>query len=738
MENSGAEERPAKRLKPSPAPGSIDASVAEVKLPQDQSGPGDGQQTMISVDPVSRKECLVGITSFISSQQSALTGVYKKRYTDFLVNEILPNGHVLHLQRISIDKQPKKADRDIGHKQSELNLVSERFKSEATNGNTTEEQNEHPKVSDEDRAKLVEYLGESAVNALLELFSSITSEPKKRSRDHPVVKTPFTADRTVRTEIHQAIRRIFHSRVDSSTNHEGILVLSAANPNFRNNNQSRVGKLSWMERGGEHCHFTLYKEMKDTMESISFLSYLMKKNPRDFQTAGTKDRRAATVQRVSVWRVEAERLAALNRNPTMRNATLGDFEYHTTGLQLGDLAGNEFVVTLRDCRFADDTNDAGRIKATLQTSLSNLHAHGFINYYGLQRFGTFAVRSDVIGLQILRGDFEEACNSVLDYSESALNEDDENVGRDDRARARAIKIFKETNSIRDSLDFMPKRFSAETAVIRALGRKDKDFLGALMGLQRNMRQMYVHAYQSLIWNVTATERWKLWGSKVVAGDLVLVKEHKDKEANGPAVDEGVDIDGEVIIHAEGSDRANGRKENFDRARALTKEEAESGLYSIFDLVLPLPGFDVVYPKNASGGAFYTQVMGKDGLDPFDMRRGQKDFSLSGSYRKIVARIGEDFDVQVHRYRQDDEQFVLTDRELLMGGKRTDEKKTAEAKQGEDDAPAAAADGDAAVGEEKTAAVLKFQLGTSQYATMALRELSAGGLEEYKPGFTGGR
>ena len=44
----------------------------------------------------------------------------------------------------------------------------------------------------------------------------------------------------------------------------------------------------------------------------------------------------------------------------------------------------------------------------------------------------------------------------------------------------------------------------------------------------------------------------------------------------------------------------------------------------------------------------------------------------------------------------------------------------------------------AVAEEKTAAVLKFQLGTSQYATMALRELSRGGLVEYKPGFSGGR
>jgi len=35
-------------------------------------------------------------------------------------------------------------------------------------------------------------------------------------------------------------------------------------------------------------------------------------------------------------------------------------------------------------------------------------------------------------------------------------------------------------------------------------------------------------------------------------------------------------------------------------------------------------------------------------------------------------------------------------------------------------------------------VLKFQLGASQYATIALRELSKGGIQQYKPDFSGGR
>ncbi|ETN46157.1 uncharacterized protein HMPREF1541_00341 [Cyphellophora europaea CBS 101466] len=729
MEQSVADERPAKRLKTSELLATDEAAQNGTSPIEHGANSSPEEKTINTREAVERKEQLVGITAFINPQQQALAGIYKKRYTDFLVNEILPNGQVLHLKSTTVTKKiADSAKQQTGQgpntQEARQNGDSAQISDAQGEEKSNVKQEQSSEISEEDRAKLVEYLGETAVAEILALFAAITTHPKKRARDHPFVKTSFTSDRTVRTEIHQAIRRIFHSRIDSSTNNEGILVLSAANPNFRNNHQSRVGKLSWIERGGEHCHFTLYKEMKDTMESISFLAYLMKKNARDFQIAGTKDRRAATVQRVSVWRVEAERVAALNRNQTMRNATLGDFEYRTSGLQLGDLSGNEFVVTLRDCRFIDGSNDTEAIRSSLQASLANARTDGFLNYYGLQRFGTFAVRSDVIGLQLLKGDFEGACNSILDYPTSALNEDDSTVGRDDRDRARAIKIFKETNSIRDSLAVMPKRLSAETAVIRALGRKGNDFLGALMTLQRNMRQMYVHAYQSLVWNTAATNRWRLWGNRVIEGDLVLVKEHNDKDADGAAADEGVDADGEVVIHAEGEDRAKG-EESFDRARALTQTEAESGKYSIFDLVLPLPGFDVIYPQNESGGDYYKEIMGKDGLDPFDMRRGQKDFSLSGSYRKIVARIGADFDVQAHRYTQDDEQFVLTDREALMG-KRTDEKRP----EVEDGVPAAE--------EQKTAAVLKFQLGTSQYATMVLRELSSGGLEEYKPGFSGGR
>jgi hypothetical protein len=46
------------------------------------------------------KEAEVGITDYVSAESPGFRGLLKKRYTDFLVNEILPNGQVVHLQRL--------------------------------------------------------------------------------------------------------------------------------------------------------------------------------------------------------------------------------------------------------------------------------------------------------------------------------------------------------------------------------------------------------------------------------------------------------------------------------------------------------------------------------------------------------------------------------------------------------------------------------------------------------------
>ena len=467
------------------------------------------------------------------------------------------------------------------------------------------------------------------------------------------------------------------------------------------------------------------------MEVISFLARQMKANVKIFQFAGTKDRRGVTVQRASAHRVEAERLAGQNK--MLRNACVGDFEYQKHGLELGDLQGNEFVITLRDCKWEQQQNlpIAERLVAAREAvsrSLRDLHEKGYFNYYGLQRFGTFSTRTDTIGLKILQGDFKGAVEAILQFSPNALAaaqdaESAELISSEDKARAEAIHLFQNAGKVSEALEKLPRKYSAESNIIRHLGRHPDDYAGALQMVQRNMKLMYVHAYQSLVWNFASGERWRLFGDKVVDGDLVMVNEHKVKTSTATIDD--VDADGEVVILPAGDDRAYDTDDFFERARPLTAEEAASGSYSIFDVVLPQPGFDVIYGNMTE---FYQTFMASErggGLDPLDMRRKQKDYSLSGSYRKILARVAGGYEVDVRAYTNDDQQFVETDlARIKAGSDAADGDQLVRAKEPEEG--------------DKIAVILKLQLGSSQYATMALRELMKGGLTAYKPDFGGGR
>lgn len=649
------------------------------------------------------------------------------------------------------------------------------------------------------------------VSQILALFNRVLNSPHRKPKDYGTVKSGPITDRDVRTKIHQELRRIFVSRLESYTDEHGAMFISAApekssntwganpnggrNPGGRDNRESQSGgraKLSWRDLGGEYLHFSLYKENKDTMEVVSFLSRQLQVKPQSFQFAGTKDRRAVTVQRVSVYRVYADRMVAVGRS--LRGAKVGNYEYQQKGLELGELTGNEFVITLRDCNFQtlENATIEDRLAAASITAISAgklLSEKGFLNYYGLQRFGTFSTRTDTIGKFMIQGDFKGAVDAILSFTPACLAaaqypvSDNGTISSDDKARAWSINSFRLSGKSYPALEDLPRKFSAESNLIRYLGVSNhaSDYLGALHTIPRNLRLMYVHAYQSLIWNMAASCRWKHCGGQILVGDLVLVDEHKDKLTTASEPEE-VDADGEIVVQPAAEDSATSAEDRFVRARALTEEDIATGKYSVYDIVLPTPGFDILYPENVVKTFYETYMASEEGgkLDPHDMRRPWKDISLSGSYRKLLAKPSKEIEVEVRAYSKDNEQFVGTDVDKLNKQKeeqphgepqaRTTHEQPLPANgvnkeivfgesQVNDPQPESKlADGNKSIDAdgkdvkvepksepepleqktEKIAVILKVQLGASQYATMALRELMKLGVQTYKPDFGGGR
>jgi tRNA pseudouridine13 synthase len=156
--------------------------------------------------------------------------------------------------------------------------------------------------------------------------------------------------------------------------------------------------------------------------------------------------------------------------------------------------------------------------------------------------------------------------------------------------------------------------------------------------------MYVHAYQSYVWNAIVSERIRTYGSdKPIPGDLVFESETEDVLAG---IDSGADpLDGDVLSaeNEQGMSAALSQSSMSDRfsldidlsaksskqfrkpwepprMRALTADDVDK--HTIFDVVMPLPGKDVAYPGGQLGER-YKEFLKMDGLDPDNFVRKQK-------------------------------------------------------------------------------------------------------------------
>ncbi|XP_028166166.1 pseudouridylate synthase 7 homolog, partial [Ostrinia furnacalis] len=355
-----------------------------------------------------------------------------------------------------------------------------------------------------------------------------------------------------------------------------------------------------------------------------------------------------------------------------------------------------FRIALRNVTATDDVVD---------NACRLLQENGFINYYGLQRFGT---RVDTptyeIGRKLLQGNFREAINSLLEEREGMLQP--------------ALQRYHEAGPIA-ALQALPRGMSGsahvETRLIRALAKAPNDLVGALSKLARNTRLLYLHSYQSLVWNRAVSERIQRLGLRPAEGDLVpagsethIVTEEmndgefEDEDNNENESDADTNDASEVPAENDNdsSDKRDKDKNNDEKpkvpVKVLTKEEAESGQYTIFDVIMPLPGYNIDYPPNMKD--FYEEEMAKDNLK-LDLRHKVKCYSMSGAYRHVAVR---PFDVSWRsvRYSQPYADLLRSDRDQLTGRELT---------------------GIIEDGKYK-ALLLEMSLPASCYATMALREL----------------
>jgi len=196
---------------------------------------------------------------------------------------------------------------------------------------------------------------------------------------------------------------------------------------------------------------------------------------------------------------------------------------------------------------------------------------------------------------------------------------------------------------------------------------------------------------------------ELDSTKAAPGDLVFVSAAEEAAVSAEADDEEESEetkrgDSDSDDETETSSRGQTTSEKLHaKVKVLTDKDCH--LYSISDVVLPLPGHAVRFPENIVGERFKSMIEA-DGLSMKAFSDNTlKDFRLAGDYRKIVAK-PKDFDWKIVNYDDASQPLSETDMDQILK------------------LPL-----DAHVTGSKKAVLTSFSLPSSAYATMAVRELT---------------
>ena len=185
------------------------------------------------------------------------------------------------------------------------------------------------------------------------------------------------------------------------------------------------------------------------------------------------------------------------KNPSwnFEEICFSDLTYTNCLLKIGDLYGNRFTLALRFLEHIDPLK--------IERNVKNLMSSGFVNYFGLQRFGSkLEVKTHQIGKLLLKKKYQDAFEAIL------LAED------------KNSEIHKNMREFLIDLDFekalsrLTYRNNIEKTLIMGLRQCKTDHLRAIMTLNRTMRNLYLHAYQSFLWNKLLSKRIEDLGIQV--------------------------------------------------------------------------------------------------------------------------------------------------------------------------------------------------------------------------------
>lgn len=341
---------------------------------------------------------------------------------------------------------------------------------------------------------------------------------------------------------------------------------------------------------GNYLYVVIQKKNYSINELTNYIADRLRINKTYIGISGIKDKRAVTVQLVSLKNISAEHVNVLNSSRVQVLA----YYYSYGPLHLGTHEGNRFIVSIRNIKLDKENiiKTCEEISETLQNPIPN--------YFGYQRFGIPRAVTHLIGRELLLGNFEKAIEIMLGHPDP----DEPQETREFR------EIYESTRDLQTSIKYLPEKLYYEKMVAEYLLRHPNDYEGAISSLPVAAIRMFLEAYSSYIFNLLLTKRLQ-FGTNVFKGDLIAP------------------LDGFTPVNY-----------CWEAGKEITIEKANNLVLSgKAAIVLPVIGHRI---KIGSGYVreFLNEILINEGIRLYDFKfvAGSKAVFLKGSYRNAFIKL----------------------------------------------------------------------------------------------------
>ena len=254
--------------------------------------------------------------------------------------------------------------------------------------------------------------------------------------------------------------------------------------------------------GGKYLILSVEKRNWDTHHLIRELSRQLKISQKRVSFAGTKDKKAVTRQRLCISGLKPEEIDKIH----LADVRLNVLGSTNRSIGLGDLLGNRFKITIRNLTCPDSEGTFSKISEEIS------RLRGVPNYFGVQRFGDTRPVTHLVGEALVKGDTEGA---VMTYLAKPF------PGELEATRS-AREALREAGDFKGALKSFPRYLHYEIAMLNYLVEHPGDFAGSFDVLAPSLKHLFVHAYQSYLFNRILSSRlsFGLPLNRAMEGDVV--------------------------------------------------------------------------------------------------------------------------------------------------------------------------------------------------------------------------